>query len=265
MPELPEVETMVRGLRPALAGRTIRARAGPRPVPAPGLHGRGVRAPGRRGDGRGASARRGKWVVIALGERPGIDRHPAADDGRVLARPARPPRARPPDVPAWTGRARRSGSATPGGWARSPGTPDPRRPRPAFARSHGPGRAGDRPGRPGRAAGADGAGDQADPDGPEGPGRDRQHLRRRDPVPGAAPPRAAAPRAVGRRRSAGSTRRSARSWTRRSRRRGRASTRGIAPCWGWRGASSPRTRCTAAGASPARRAARRSSRRRSPG
>ena len=89
MPELPEVETMVRGLRPALSGRTIRADRGPRPVLAAGLLAprswRGADA-GRRSI---EVVRRGKWVVIALAGRPGDYRHPAADDWRLLACRAR--------------------------------------------------------------------------------------------------------------------------------------------------------------------------------
>ena len=52
-------------------------------------------------------SRRGKWVVIELDRRQGDHRHPAPDDGRILADPARPARAHPRDVRA--GESRRSG------------------------------------------------------------------------------------------------------------------------------------------------------------
>ena len=42
MPELPEVETMVRGLRPALLGRLVERSGNPRSFPAPGLRRRGI-------------------------------------------------------------------------------------------------------------------------------------------------------------------------------------------------------------------------------
>ena len=128
---------MVRGLRPALAGRRLRAVEVHDPFLLQGCDAEEFagRLAGARVEG---VERRGKWVVIALGGRPGIDRHPAPDDGRLLARAARPSRPRAPDVPCGRAGARRSGFATTDGWARSPGTPAPPRPRRAFARSHGP-------------------------------------------------------------------------------------------------------------------------------
>ena len=72
MPELPEVETMVRGLRPALEGRTHRdarrsttrscSRGARRRRSSAGWAGPSVRRVGRRG----------KWVVIELGDDRGI-------------------------------------------------------------------------------------------------------------------------------------------------------------------------------------------------
>ena len=264
MPELPEVETMVRGLRPALVGRTICA--GSRST---------TRSCSRAARPRSSSAgragatverveRRGKWVVIALGERPGDYRHPAADDGRLLAGRSRAARhirlTFHLDEAASDGLVLRHPAA---GQDRLV-SPTPRRPSAPSRRSHGPDALEIAPRRAGRAAGADRPRDQADPDGPEGAGGDRQHLRRRDPLPAADPPRAAGVDALERRRSTGSTRRSARSWPRRSRRRGRASTPAIGRSSAWKAASWPRTPCTAGAASPARRAAGRSSRPRSP-
>lgn len=71
MPELPEVETMVRGLRPALAGKVI-ARI---EIHDPGmLHGCGVEELARRGRGVGVVGvtRRGKWVAIELADHQGL-------------------------------------------------------------------------------------------------------------------------------------------------------------------------------------------------
>jgi formamidopyrimidine-DNA glycosylase len=71
MPELPEVETMVRGLRPALVGRRIRRLQ----VLDPFLL-EGCTAPELARRGRGATVselgRRGKWVVVGLAESRGI-------------------------------------------------------------------------------------------------------------------------------------------------------------------------------------------------
>ncbi|RUL85954.1 bifunctional DNA-formamidopyrimidine glycosylase/DNA-(apurinic or apyrimidinic site) lyase [Tautonia sociabilis] len=71
MPELPEVETMVRGLRPALAGRTIQALEVADPLlldncDAPTLERSARQAP------VSAVNRRGKWVVIELAPPRGI-------------------------------------------------------------------------------------------------------------------------------------------------------------------------------------------------
>jgi formamidopyrimidine-DNA glycosylase len=71
MPELPEVETMVRGLRPALVSRTIRSLK----VIDPHLLSN-CDAPALERQGRGALVsavnRRGKWVVIELDGHRGI-------------------------------------------------------------------------------------------------------------------------------------------------------------------------------------------------
>ncbi len=71
MPELPEVETMVRGLRPAMAGRTIRAVK----VVDPFLLDQctsGQFEKQTRGAVVGSVGRRGKWVVIGLEADRGI-------------------------------------------------------------------------------------------------------------------------------------------------------------------------------------------------
>ena len=98
MPELPEVETMVRGLRPALAGRTLSRHRDQGPDPAPGLHGRGVRAAGRGATVVGV-VRRGKWVVIELADDRGIIViQPRMTGGFWLVEP-RATRTHPPGVP----------------------------------------------------------------------------------------------------------------------------------------------------------------------
>ena len=65
MPELPEVETMVRGLRPAMAGRTLShgSRSTTRSC-FQGCDGRGLPTPRPRGAWSIDVGRRGKWVVI---------------------------------------------------------------------------------------------------------------------------------------------------------------------------------------------------------
>src|SRR5439155_15482034 len=90
MPELPEVETMVRGLRPALEGRTIRALRVHDPFL---LHGCSAEALQRRGRRARVAAvsRRGKWVVLALGGRRGwIVIQPRMTGGFWLVPPDRP-------------------------------------------------------------------------------------------------------------------------------------------------------------------------------
>src|SRR5271163_566754 len=94
MPELPEVETMVRGLRPALAGRRLRAVEVHDPFLLQGCD-------AEQFTGRLAGAwvdsveRRGKWVVIALGEHRGlIVIQPRMTGGFWLVVPARPDHVR---------------------------------------------------------------------------------------------------------------------------------------------------------------------------
>jgi formamidopyrimidine-DNA glycosylase len=94
MPELPEVETMVRGLRPVLAGKRLRLVEVHDPFLLQGSH-------PERFAGRVAGAwvdrvdRRGKWVVIALGEHRGlIVIQPRMTGGFWLVVPARPEHVR---------------------------------------------------------------------------------------------------------------------------------------------------------------------------
>ncbi len=84
MPELPEVETMVRGLRPALLGRKLRRVEVLDPFL---VHGCPAADLARHGRGATVSevVRRGKWVVVTLAGHEGNHRHSAADDGRLLA------------------------------------------------------------------------------------------------------------------------------------------------------------------------------------
>lgn len=136
MPELPEVETMVRGLRPALIGRTLRAIEVRDPLL---LQDCTVEEVERRG--RGAAvldvSRRGKWVVIALGGRAGlIVIQPRMTGGFWLVAPQRPDHARlvfrldgSPD-PVWYCDARRLGKLA---WY-----PDPEAADRACGRSQGP-------------------------------------------------------------------------------------------------------------------------------
>ena len=141
--------------------------------------------------GRASSAveRRGKWVVIALAEHRGlIVIQPRMTGGFWLVPPGRPDHVAPdvppggPEETVWYCDNRRLGKIA---WY--PDLPRPRRPsrgrtgptRWRSAATSWPRGWRDRPG------------DQADVDGSEGAGRDRQHLRRRDPLPGPGPPRAA--------------------------------------------------------------------------
>ncbi len=142
MPELPEVETMVRGLRPALVGPDARSADGPRPVLAPGVHGRGVRAPGRGARVSSGSTRRGKWVVIALGgDRGIIVIQPRMTGGFWLVPPDRPDHVRltfhldGPDATVWFCDTRRLGKIA---WY-----PDPDAAEAAFATVARAGRPGD--------------------------------------------------------------------------------------------------------------------------
>jgi formamidopyrimidine-DNA glycosylase len=90
MPELPEVETMVRGLRPALRGRRLLRLE----VRDPSLL-QGCSARELARYGRGATVaevgRRGKWVVVTLaGDRGIIVIQPRMTGGFWLLEPARP-------------------------------------------------------------------------------------------------------------------------------------------------------------------------------
>lgn len=136
MPELPEVETMVRGLRPALEGRTLRAVA---VLDVRMLD--GCTAEEVEGRARGATvasvARRGKWVVVALGGGRGIIViQPRMTGGFWLVPPPRPDHVRltfemeGSDRPIWFCDTRRLGRVA---W--HPGEEEAAR---AFARSHGP-------------------------------------------------------------------------------------------------------------------------------
>src|SRR6185437_989931 len=64
MPELPEVETVVRDLRPLAVGRTIRAvRNGRKKLRVPWQPGWNAKVAGTRIE---AIRRRGKWIVVVL-------------------------------------------------------------------------------------------------------------------------------------------------------------------------------------------------------
>lgn len=136
MPELPEVETMVRGLRPALLGRPIeRLKA----LDATMLQGCTARSLAGRGRGATVAAveRRGKWVVIDLGSTRGvIVIQPRMTGGFWLVPPERPDHVRlqfefvtEPKV-VWFCDTRRLGKIA---WY-----PDAAEAEQAFGRSHGP-------------------------------------------------------------------------------------------------------------------------------
>jgi formamidopyrimidine-DNA glycosylase len=136
MPELPEVETMVRGLRPALSGRVLRRLE----VLDPSLL-QGCTAGQLARRGRGASVsvvtRRGKWVVLELaGNRGIIVIQPRMTGGFWLVDPARPDHIRlafhleNPQATVWYCDTRRLGKVC---WF-----PDVEASEEAFGRSHGP-------------------------------------------------------------------------------------------------------------------------------
>jgi formamidopyrimidine-DNA glycosylase len=136
MPELPEVETMVRGLRPALVGRTMARLKVHDPFLLQGCTARGIE---RRGRGAGVEGvtRRGKWVAIALGgDRGMIVIQPRMTGGFWLVPPDRPEHVRVtfdlerPGETVWFCDARRLGKVA---WY-----PDRHAAEAAFARSHGP-------------------------------------------------------------------------------------------------------------------------------
>ena len=136
MPELPEVETMVRGLRPALEGQSIETIA----VHDPFLLQRGTAEEfERRVGGSSVSrvGRRGKWVVIELGNNRGtIVIQPRMTGGFWLVTPARPEHIRvtfgmrKPGGSVWFCDARRLGKVA---WFAGDEAAEA-----AFARSHGP-------------------------------------------------------------------------------------------------------------------------------
>ena len=136
MPELPEVETMVRGLKPALEGRTIAEAVMVDPFLLQGcsrddfeswVGGAKVRS----------VTRRGKWVVIDLSSARGtIVIQPRMTGGFRLAEPNRPEHIRllfhlvDPGKSVWFCDPRRLGKVA---WY-----PDETTTEAAFARSHGP-------------------------------------------------------------------------------------------------------------------------------
>jgi formamidopyrimidine-DNA glycosylase len=136
MPELPEVETMVRGLRPALEGRKLRQLE---ILDASLVHGCSSDELGRFG--RGATVvfvrRRGKWVVVTLSEHRGtIVIQPRMTGGFWLREPDRPDHIRlvfhvdKPRAMVWYCDTRRLGRI---GWYPSASAAAV-----AFASSHGP-------------------------------------------------------------------------------------------------------------------------------
>jgi formamidopyrimidine-DNA glycosylase len=136
MPELPEVETMVRGLRPVLAGRRLRVVRIEDPFLLQGCEAGEFTA--RVGGAPVAAVeRRGKWVVIALGEHRGlIVIQPRMTGGFWLVAPARPDHVRLTfhvegrEEPVWYCDNRRLGRIAWYADAAAAGA--------AFARSHGP-------------------------------------------------------------------------------------------------------------------------------
>jgi formamidopyrimidine-DNA glycosylase len=136
MPELPEVETMVRGLRPALAGRRVHAVTVHDPFLLQGCDA-GVFAARVAGAHVEGVERRGKWVVIALGEHRGmIVIQPRMTGGFWLVSPARPEHVRltfhlkGPDQEIWYCDNRRLGKIAWYADAAEAGR--------AFSRAHGP-------------------------------------------------------------------------------------------------------------------------------
>jgi formamidopyrimidine-DNA glycosylase len=136
MPELPEVETMVRGLRPAIKGRTLRRIEVLDPFL---VHGCSAARLARYGRGATVSevVRRGKWVVVTLAGQKGIIViQPRMTGSFWLASPDRPEHIRlvfhvdKPRAMIWYCDARRLGKI---GWYS--GAEEAAH---AFARSHGP-------------------------------------------------------------------------------------------------------------------------------
>ncbi|MBX6314293.1 MAG: DNA-formamidopyrimidine glycosylase [Isosphaeraceae bacterium] len=136
MPELPEVETMVRGLRPVLEGQTIRSLAVRDPFLLQGCSAEEIerRVAGAPVQGVG---RRGKWIVLTLGDSVGmIVIQPRMTGGFWLVPPDRPEHVRlilqvgQPERTIWYCDTRRLGKVA---WY-----PEPEAAEAAFRRSHGP-------------------------------------------------------------------------------------------------------------------------------
>ncbi|AMV38044.1 bifunctional DNA-formamidopyrimidine glycosylase/DNA-(apurinic or apyrimidinic site) lyase [Planctomyces sp. SH-PL62] len=135
MPELPEVETMVRGLRPALEGRTVDRMELHDPSLLQGCTAEEFAA---RGVGVRVArvGRRGKWVVVELADRGMIVIQPRMTGGFWLVDPPRPEHVRltfrlaNPEASIWFCDARRLGRII-----RFDGPEDAEA---AFARAHGP-------------------------------------------------------------------------------------------------------------------------------
>lgn len=136
MPELPEVETMVRGLRPAMTGRVVRRLQVADPLLLQGCSAEEIerRGCGARVEGVG---RRGKWVVLTLDEGRGlIVIQPRMTGGFWLVPPLRPEHVRlrfdldGSGGPVWFCDARRLGKI-----ALYDSAEEAER---AFSRSHGP-------------------------------------------------------------------------------------------------------------------------------
>jgi len=136
MPELPEVETMVRGLRPAMTGRSLRRIE---VLDSSLLHGCSARR--LAGAGRGATVsevvRRGKWVVVTLADHRGIIViQPRMTGGFWLKKPERTSHIRlvfhldKPRAMVWYCDTRRLGRIT--WYASSEDAAE------GFSRSHGP-------------------------------------------------------------------------------------------------------------------------------
>ena len=136
MPELPEVETMVRGLRPALAGRLVERIEVHDPFLLQGCDAEEFERRGRKVQVEEV-VRRGKWVVITLADHRGmIVIQPRMTGGFWLVQPPRPEHIRltfrlaKPEATIWYCDTRRLGKIQ---WFASP-----EQAALAFARSHGP-------------------------------------------------------------------------------------------------------------------------------
>ena len=176
MPELPEVETMVRGLRPALAGRVIERVTVHDPFLIQGCEAAEFERRGRKVE-VAEVVRRGKWVVIVLaGHRGLIVIQPRMTGGFWLVKPPRTEHIRltfrlaKPEATVWYCDTRRLGKIH---WYASPeeaaagvrAIARPRRPGDRLCRSCGE-------------VAPDAPGDQTGAHGSEGACGNRQHLRR---------------------------------------------------------------------------------------